>query len=58
MEGSPERNKTGGVSAPREHELVQLLKAQLAEAVNLQNKDLVTRLHEVIRCIRLFDADG
>ncbi|KAK7094714.1 GTPase-activating protein and VPS9 domain-containing protein 1-like isoform X2 [Littorina saxatilis] len=44
--------------SPREHELVYLLKAQLAEAVNLQNKDLVTRLHEVIRCIKLFDADG
>ena len=47
-----------GGGSPREHELVYLLKAQLAEAVNLQNKDLVTRLHEVIRCIKLFDADG
>jgi hypothetical protein len=42
----------------KEHELLYLLKTQLAEAVNLQNKDLITRLHEVIRCVKLFDTDG
>nr|KAG5712108.1 hypothetical protein BaRGS_020834 [Batillaria attramentaria] len=47
-----------GSGSPREHELVYLLKAQLAEAINLQNKELITRLHEVIRCIKLFDYDG
>lgn len=47
-----------GSGSPREHELVYLLKAQLAEALNLQNKELVVRLTEVIRCVKLFDYDG
>ena len=33
-----------GGGSPRDHELVYLLKGQLAEAVNLQNKDLVLSL--------------
>ncbi|KAL8612814.1 hypothetical protein ACOMHN_033484 [Nucella lapillus] len=56
---SPRQGSSSGVgSSPREHDLVYLLRTQLAEAVNLQNKEMVTRLHEVIRCIKLFDSDG
>lgn len=40
------------------NELVRLLRAQLAEAINLQNKDLIAQLHEAIRCVRMFDSDG
>lgn len=47
-----------GSGIAREQDLVYLLRWQLAEAINLQNKDLVTRLHEAIRCVKLFDADG
>jgi len=39
----------------KETELVLFLKMHLAEAINLQDKDLVARLHETIRCLRLFD---
>ncbi|XP_041370406.1 GTPase-activating protein and VPS9 domain-containing protein 1-like [Gigantopelta aegis] len=42
----------------KDNELITLLRAQLAEAINLQNKDTVAQLHEVIRCIRQFDNDG
>ncbi|CAL1540407.1 unnamed protein product [Lymnaea stagnalis] len=42
----------------RENELINILNAQLAEAINLQNKDLVAQLYEVIRCIKMFDGDG
>ncbi|KAK6195848.1 hypothetical protein SNE40_001191 [Patella caerulea] len=42
----------------QESDLIGLLRAQLAEAINLQNKAVVAQLHEVIRCVRLFDADG
>ncbi|KAH9500788.1 GTPase-activating protein and VPS9 domain-containing protein 1 [Bulinus truncatus] len=41
-----------------DNELINLLTAQLAEAVNLQNKDLIAQLYEVIRCIKMFDAEG
>lgn len=42
----------------KENDLVHILRAQLAEAINLRNKEMVAQLHEVIRCIRLFDNDG
>ena len=45
-------------SSARENELLNLLQAQLAEAINLQNKDVVAQLYEVIRCVKLFDMDG
>ncbi|XP_021376141.1 GTPase-activating protein and VPS9 domain-containing protein 1-like isoform X2 [Mizuhopecten yessoensis] len=54
----------GGVAGLRgdnnrkDNELVRLLRAQLAEAINLQNKDLIAQLHEAIRCVRMFDNDG
>ncbi|XP_033725234.1 GTPase-activating protein and VPS9 domain-containing protein 1-like isoform X1 [Pecten maximus] len=41
-----------------DNELVRLLRAQLAEAISLQNKDLIAQLHEAIRCVRMFDSDG
>ncbi|XP_069121430.1 GTPase-activating protein and VPS9 domain-containing protein 1-like isoform X3 [Argopecten irradians] len=42
----------------KDNELVRLLRAQLAEAISLQNKDLIAQLHEAIRCVRMFDNDG
>nr|KAI8732272.1 GTPase-activating protein and VPS9 domain-containing protein 1-like [Biomphalaria glabrata] len=42
----------------RENELLNLLNTLLAEAINLQNKDLVAQLYEVIRCIKMFDSEG
>lgn len=56
----------GGIPiSPREvdtrkesNDLIKLLRGQLAEAINLQNKDLIAQLHEAIRCVRMFDADG
>ncbi|KAK3088488.1 hypothetical protein FSP39_019810 [Pinctada imbricata] len=39
-------------------EILKLLKAQLAEAINLQNKDLIAQLHEAIRCVKMFDSNG
>lgn len=41
---------------PKENELVAFLKLQLAEAINLQDKDLIAQLHETIRCLRQFDS--
>ena len=42
------------VSDKKENELVSFLRAQLAEAINLQDKDLIARLHETIRCLAVF----
>ena len=41
-------------SERKETELVAFLKAQLAEAINLQDKDLIAQLHETIRCLSVF----
>lgn len=41
-----------------DNELVSFLKIQLAEAINLQDKDLIAQLHETIRCLRQFDNEG
>lgn len=40
------------------NELLLLLRSQLAEAINLQNKEAIAQLHEAIRCIKLFDSKG
>jgi len=45
------------VVVARESELILLLKVQLAEAINLQDKDLVAQLHETIRCLKQFDIN-
>jgi len=37
------------------NELVLQLTVQLAEAINLQDRDLIAQLHETIRCVRQFD---
>jgi len=41
-----------------ESELVSLLKVQLAEANNLQDRGMVAQLHETLRCLELFDTDN
>lgn len=40
------------------NDLVNLLRTQLSEAINLQNKDTIAQLHEALRCVRQFDSDG
>ena len=40
------------------NDLLLLLRSQLAEAINLQNKDSIAQLHEAIRCLKLFDSKG
>jgi len=44
---------SGGTN--KDNELVLQLTVQLAEAINLQDRDLIAQLHETIRCIRQFD---
>ncbi|KAK4017067.1 hypothetical protein OUZ56_032022 [Daphnia magna] len=51
-------NNATAASNSTEHELIIFLKLQLAEAINLQDRSLVAQLHETLRCVRLFDADG
>ena len=40
------------------NDLVAFLKVQLAEAHNLQDRNLVAQLHETLRCMSLFDNEG
>ena len=40
------------------NDLVNLLRTQLSEAINLQNKDTIAQLHEALRCVRQFDSEG
>ena len=40
------------------NDLVAFLKVQLAEAHNLQDRNLVAQLHETLRCLSLFDNEG
>jgi hypothetical protein len=40
------------------NDLVNLLRTQLSEAINLQNKDTIAQLHEALRCVRQFDGEG
>ncbi|XP_014298112.1 GTPase-activating protein and VPS9 domain-containing protein 1 [Microplitis demolitor] len=42
----------------KENELIDFLKLQLAEAINLQDRSLIAHLHETLRCVRLFNDDG
>ena len=39
----------------KENYIVLQLKLQLAEAINLQDGDLIAQLHETIRCVHQFD---
>ncbi|XP_066994190.2 GTPase-activating protein and VPS9 domain-containing protein 1 isoform X2 [Anabrus simplex] len=50
--------RKGEVWTQKENELVSFLQLQLAEAINLQDRSLISHLHETLRCIRLFDDDG
>jgi len=45
----------GGGAASKDNDLVLQLTVQLAEAINLQDRDLIAQLHETIRCVRQFD---
>ncbi|CAG5115502.1 unnamed protein product, partial [Candidula unifasciata] len=45
-------------ASSRENELINILNTQLAEAINLQNKDMIAQLYEAIRCMKMFDTDG
>ncbi len=56
--GSTGRCGGGNKKIREENELVWLLKVQLAEANNLQDRGMVAQLHETLRCLSLFDADG
>lgn len=40
------------------NELVWILRVQLAEAHNLQDRNLVAQLHETLRCLSLFDNEN
>ncbi|XP_050420096.1 GTPase-activating protein and VPS9 domain-containing protein 1 isoform X2 [Adelges cooleyi] len=42
----------------KDNELVGLLQYQLAEATNLNDHFLAARLHETIRCTKMFDTHG
>ena len=42
----------------QENELVWVLRVQLAEALNLQDRNLVAKLYETLRCLSLFDSEG
>lgn len=49
--------RVGGQHADRrDGELLAFLQLQLAEAINLKDRDFVAQLHEAIRCLRQFDA--
>ncbi len=45
-------------SPERTNELVSILRVQLAEAHNLQDRNMIAQLHETLRCVSLFDNDG
>lgn len=55
LEFSPQSGQEGDKKDP---EIYKMLRGQLAEALNLQDKDLIAQLHEAIRCVRLFDGEG
>lgn len=41
-----------------DNDILLWLQSQLAEAINLNDRSLVAQLHETIRCVQLFDAQG
>lgn len=44
------------LSLVSENEIVCFLKIQLAEAINLQDKNLMAQIQETTRCVSRFDA--
>ena len=53
VDGGADSGRSSG--ANKDNELVLQLTVQLAEAINLQDRDLIAQLHETIRCVRQFD---
>lgn len=43
-------------SSPSDNEIVCFLKVQLAEAINLQDKNQMAQIQETTRCVSRFDA--
>uniref|UniRef100_A0A8C5QGZ6 GTPase-activating protein and VPS9 domain-containing protein 1 n=1 Tax=Leptobrachium leishanense TaxID=445787 RepID=A0A8C5QGZ6_9ANUR len=50
------RNGLPDHNDPEENEIVCFLKVQLAEAINLQDKNLMAQLQETMRCVSRFDS--
>uniref|UniRef100_A0ACB8F0B8 GTPase-activating protein and VPS9 domain-containing protein 1 n=1 Tax=Sphaerodactylus townsendi TaxID=933632 RepID=A0ACB8F0B8_9SAUR len=49
------RNGLPDHTDPEDNEIVCFLKVQLAEAINLQDKNLMAQLQETMRCVSYFD---
>ncbi|XP_043914272.1 GTPase-activating protein and VPS9 domain-containing protein 1 isoform X1 [Protopterus annectens] len=52
---SSTRNGLPDHTDPEDNEIVCFLKVQLAEAINLQDKNLMAQLQETMRCVSRFD---
>ncbi|XP_063792891.1 GTPase-activating protein and VPS9 domain-containing protein 1 isoform X3 [Pseudophryne corroboree] len=50
------RNGLPDHTNPEENEIVCFLKVQLAEAINLQDKNLMAQIQETMRCVSRFDG--
>ncbi|XP_018085072.1 GTPase-activating protein and VPS9 domain-containing protein 1-like isoform X10 [Xenopus laevis] len=50
------RNGLPDHTDPEENEIVCFLKVQLAEAINLQDKNLMAQIQETMRCVSRFDS--
>ncbi|KAM8934869.1 GTPase-activating protein and VPS9 domain-containing protein 1 isoform 4-T4 [Pelodytes ibericus] len=50
------RNGLPDHNDPEENEIVCFLKVQLAEAINLQDKNLMAQIQETMRCVSRFDS--
>ncbi|MEE6528279.1 hypothetical protein FKM82_030398, partial [Ascaphus truei] len=54
--GEQRRCNCGRVPSFPENEIVCFLKVQLAEAINLQDKNLMAQTQETMRCVSCFDS--
>ncbi|MGH0184732.1 UNVERIFIED_CONTAM: hypothetical protein FKN15_015759 [Acipenser sinensis] len=50
------RNGLPDHTDPEDNEIVCFLKVQLAEAINLQDKNLMSQIQETMRCVARFDS--
>ncbi|XP_064420385.1 GTPase-activating protein and VPS9 domain-containing protein 1 isoform X2 [Latimeria chalumnae] len=55
MTHSTTRNGLPDHTDPEDNEIVCFLKVQLAEAINLQDKNLMAQIQETMRCVSRFD---
>ncbi|CAL4099243.1 unnamed protein product, partial [Meganyctiphanes norvegica] len=55
---SPHQPTPGDRRGIQDNDILLWLRSQLAEAINLHDRSLVAQLHETIRCVQLFDAQG